>query len=173
MAKRLFKIVDTATGTEIGDLFVISEHYPEWMSDTHHLEEVSRISEDLDTIKAYYKKVVNQFAGEVRARFLYEGFGQELTYLEREREATAYKAGGWVGTEAEYPFIFKIATTLDKTPQQIANAIINRGVTWRETGSLIEAQRERGMAQIESAIDVAGARAAKNYALASLDEHQP
>lgn len=167
---KLFKLIESATGNEIADLMIEGE--VEILSDTYHLEEVPEAGLTLDELKAYYIREVDLFAGEVRARFMARGYGQEITYVEKRIDALNYLNAGSPADSSAFPFISAEATSTGQEPATVAAMIIGRSDALRSVGSSIEAQRTRGGDQITAAADAAEATAAKDFAIASLDVHR-
>lgn len=166
---KLYQIIETATGTPVGEL--LAKEQPTLLSDTHHVEAVAEQDMSLEDLQAFYIDVVDRFAGDVRNRFVSSGHGIELTYAYKSQEAQAFAAAGYVGGEADFPFIFREATATDSTPQEVADRILARIAALRDVGSTLEAQRLRAHKQISEAVDEASAKEAKDFALASLSVH--
>lgn len=172
---KLYQLIETSSGNVIGevllsgDVVALKRTELSMMSGTHYLAEVSETNLDLDGLKALYNRQIDLFAGGVRNRFISRGDGIEMTYLQKLEEAKAFAAAGYVGTETEYPFLFKEATATDSTATDVANLILGSFSAWRDIGSTIEAQRQRAHRLIGLATTEAAAKSEKELAIGALN----
>jgi hypothetical protein len=125
----------------------------------------------LDDLKAFYKRVIDDFAGVVRSRFVSTGEGMEMTYLYKLEEAKVFAADGYAGDEATFPFLFREATATAQTPEYVAQVILGNMAAWTQVGSVIEAQRLRGKKLVTEAVTPEEAKQEKDVALAALNSH--
>lgn len=164
---KLYNVIRTSNGAKVAEIMCDGTLY--FVDNAFYAELATPDDLSLDGLKAFYKQQVDEFAGEVRYRYLPRGGGVELTYRYKAIEAQNFKDAGYNGTEADYPFIFKQATATGKTPQEVCDNILARVAALKAKGSTIEAQRERGHKQIDEALDATEAEAAKKWAIDSLN----
>jgi hypothetical protein len=97
--------------------------------------------------------------GETRARFITSIPGQELTYIEKERQALAFLAASPAPDPidpaqfAAFKFVFEEVGITGQTPYQVALVIAYMAGRWRDVGPLIERERLAATAAIDGAQD--------------------
>lgn len=112
--------------------------------------------------------LVDGSAGQARLRYISSSPGQAETYLRKETQARAWKAGGYVGPAPS--FIAAEATVLGEDPIDVAEDVIAQADVWENgKGPEIEATRIGGKAQIRDATDEAGIETALAATIAALD----
>ncbi|MEC8197347.1 MAG: hypothetical protein VX228_13795 [Pseudomonadota bacterium] len=120
----------------------------------------------LNAQKRAAKRALAEAVGETRARFITSIPGQELTYIEKERQALALLAAtpepdpADPADSAAYAFIFQEVGVTALTPYQVAQVIAHMAEAWRGLGPLIERERLAASAAIDAAQDPAQIEAA-------------
>ena len=85
-------------------------------------------SSALANAKASAAAKIDSAAGRARARYITTTPGQDATYTAKYAEAQAYRAAGYPGNLAGYPFIAgESYPNSNRTPQESADRIINVG----------------------------------------------
>jgi len=112
----------------------------------------------LADVKAQAIAQLNAVAEQRRQKWL-PAPGQALTYMEKERQARAYKAAGYTG---QVPPLVHAEVTAGRyaTAKAAADAIIAAADAARAALTQIEAERVAGIAAIQAAKDAAGVQAA-------------
>lgn len=114
--------------------------------------DVSRYTQDVESKKDRAKLEIDSIAEAKRLEYITNGSGQILVYNEKVKEATLFSESGYVESE-KYPFISKEASSIEKTPKEVADSILAKSQQWAEVGSSIEALRLKAKKDIESATD--------------------
>ncbi|WP_321829737.1 hypothetical protein [Thalassovita sp.] len=97
--------------------------------------------------------------GETRARFITSIPGQELTYIEKERQALAFLAATAEPDPADpadaaaFAFVFQEVGITGQTALKVAQLIAFKAEQWRGLGPLIERERLAASAAIDAAQD--------------------
>ena len=168
---KLYRIEHIATGRIMGD-FIIESDNAILLSDDYRLSESDDLASTLPDLQIKYIQDVNIKASLVRRRFMTLYPGQEFTYTKKLKAAVAYKKAT-NPVDVQYPYLYNEATALDMTLLDLAKYIIQKEKDSDDVNVIIEAQRRRGIKQIKNAIDLVELKEVKDFALASLDAHQP
>ena len=112
---------------------------------------------------------IDEAAGRARARYITVTPGQEATYVEKGRQAEAYRAAGYPADLTSYPWIQAEVNATGKTPQQAADDILAQRDQWIALGAQIEELRIKGKSDIRSATTKAQVRQLADQAVAALD----
>jgi hypothetical protein len=94
---------------------------------------------------------IRQVSGETRARYISVIPGQEMIYLAKEAEASAFVAG----EPGDYPFLSAEVGETGETLDQVAQVVLNLAAGWRMIGANIEALRVRANAAVLAAETIA------------------
>lgn len=85
---------------------------------------------------------VNAACGEVRAKYITPIAGQEMIYLAKETEATAFLSASPEPTDlTDYPFIAAEVGSTGTTAYEVAQVFANLSAMWRLVGSQLEQVR--------------------------------
>jgi hypothetical protein len=109
----------------------------------------------LDQVRAAALAQIDQLAGLARARFITVAAGQDMTYLEKVRQAQAV-VDAIPGT---YPLIAGEVGLTGETEAAVAQVILGRYAAWQQIGAVIEHTRltaKRDVAQAADAAAIAG-----------------
>lgn len=120
----------------------------------------------LAEVKTAALTAIDATAGAARARYITIAPGQEATYLLKSAQATAFKAGGYVGPPPGLVQAEVDAT--GATPQQAADAILVQQAAWEIKAAQIESARRRGKVAAGAAAEAAAVDAARDATLAEL-----
>jgi hypothetical protein len=117
---------------------------------------VSRSTESKAAELAAYKAdaitKLNEMSEQVRSKFITTIAGQEMIYLMKEREATAYMAADPEPVDlTDYPFIAGEVGTTGQTAYEVAQVILNLADLWRVVGASLEQVRITTLAGIQAA----------------------
>jgi len=165
----LYRIANKITGEIIGD-FIIDSADAVLLSSTHELLATENLAQTLDDLKLFYIEEINKKTAQVRTRFITLELGQETTYARKAQEALDYiQATGPIDTD--YPYLDNEATATDMTVADLAAAILVKVQEMDVSNVVIEAQRKRGIKQVNEATDEAEAKVARDFAFNSLDAH--
>lgn len=97
---------------------------------------------ELDQAKAQVLRTVNTAIGEKRKDYITAIAGQEMIYLEKEREAKSYLAADPEPVDLTgFPFLAAEAGAAGYTPYQLAQIILFKAEQWRGVGPQLEALR--------------------------------
>ena len=106
-------------------------------------------------LKAGALKLIDNFAGEARLRYITSVPGQAETYAKKEQQAREWASSSFSGDPP--PFIQAEATALGVDPVVLANEIIAMADYWATNkGPQIEACRRKWKVNVESAVEVSG-----------------
>lgn len=167
----LYRITNKLTGEVIGDI-VIDSNDAILLSSDYQLTSSEVLAQTLPDLKTLYVEEINKKAAQVRGRFITLERGQETTYARKTEEAVAYlQATSPVDTD--YPYLFNEATATDTTVAALATIVIQRVQDLELINPIIEAQRKRGIKQVNEAIDEVSAKTERDGAITSLDAHVP
>ena len=113
----------------------------------------------LDAVKVETIALINQQAGEVRAKYITVAPGQEMTYMEKRREAEAIMADLEI-PESQTPNLRREAAADNVSRYEKAVEILTMAYQWAELSSLIEDRRLGACKSINAATTVAEVRLA-------------
>ena len=114
-------------------------------------------------------KQINDFAEQVRLKYITPGAGQAATYLIKERQAEAFKAAGYTG---DVPAM--VQSEVDANPgmtaQEACDLILAQRDLWEAKAAQIETERRKGVVALESVayLDEAALSTAQNTAMGAL-----
>ena len=111
------------------------------------------IAVTLDSEKASAKFQIDETAASYRTRFISIGYGQEMTYLEKERQARAYLMDTSQAIGA-FPMLTGEAGVKGVTVEACALTIVQMADAWKIAGAAIETARLAAKNQIDLAEDV-------------------
>lgn len=141
----------------------VPEHLDRWRVVGGALVEVEAVT---DQARAEAAAEVNRMRGDARRPWITVLPGQEMIYLDKERQALAWLTDP-DPDPAEYPGLVAEVGITGETVHEVAQVVANLAVLWRGISALIEPICLGAIAQIESAttfaeVDsaVAGARQA-------------
>jgi len=165
----LYRIANKTTGEPIGD-FIIDSADAVLLSSTHELLTTENLAQTLDDLKFFYIDEINKKTSQVRSRFITLELGQSITYTDKAQEALEYmQATNPVDTD--YRYLDFEATATDKTVAFLAVEILQKAQDLRMINPTIEAQRKRGIKQVNEAENEFEAKTARDFAFSSLDAH--
>lgn len=123
----------------------------------------------LDIEKSLAKKLVDDCAGEARAKYVTISPGQTAVYIEKEKQAKAFKDAGYPVDETGYEFI-----TAEKNAQGVsatiaADTVLATAAGWKLLAANIEEIRLDYKNQITAAVDINSVIALRNKSRALLD----
>lgn len=104
-------------------------------------------------------EILAKAVGETRSRFLTDIPGQEITYMDKERQALSFLSAGSEPDPTDpddairYRAIFQEVGVTADTAHQVAQVIAYMAERWRDVGSQIERQRLIAKAAIQNAAD--------------------
>jgi hypothetical protein len=109
---------------------------------------------DLDKQKAESKRTVDEAAGEARERYATNAPLQDSVYIEKGKDADAFKAAGYPADETGFEFITAEKNATGKTATQACDDLIATGASWKVLAASIEELRIGYKTQIDAAADV-------------------
>lgn len=165
----LYRIKHSTTGEVIGD-FIIDSADAVLLSSTHELVSTEVLAQTLPDLKTLYIDEINKKTSQVRARYITLELGQETTYMRKTTEALDY-VQAVAPIDLDYPYMNEEATATGTTLALLALAILQKSQELDVVNKTIEAQRKRGTKQVNEAVDEVAAKAARDFAFASLDMH--
>jgi hypothetical protein len=125
----------------------------------------SQSSKDLELsrCKEKAKETVNKKMDEIRSVFITPIAGQDMIYMAKEKEATAFLLAasdptatpGW---EQEYPFIAGEVGSTGQSAYEVVQVFLNLAAQWKYVGAQLEKARIEaiqltGSAQTEAEVD--------------------
>lgn len=107
---------------------------------------------ELARIRASAVDGINATTHVTRQKFITSIAGQDLIYLEKEREAVAYVAATRAPADLDdFPFINAEAIATGLAPWQISQIILFRASLWRKIGPEIEVLRIGALSAVDFA----------------------
>ena len=106
-----------------------------------------------ESFELYRKKSiveVNKETGKVRAKYITTIEGQEMLYLDKEREAVAFLSDPEPNM-LNYPFISKEIGVTATSGQELAQIWLNSSYMWRQVAAELEKQRFQALNSINTA----------------------
>jgi len=129
----------------------------------------------LETLITEAQLAIDRAAGDARSRYITTVAGQEATYIEKARQAEAYKAAGYPDTPDQVAHIYIVAEKNARggstTYRQACDAILVERDQWAVKGAQIEEARRGAKIALSQAIseqDVQDKREAGIIALKAL-----
>lgn len=110
----------------------------------------AKAARDLADAKSKAIASVNEWAGKTRSLYITELPGQEMIYLAKQTEATAYLASRPADL-TDYPFLAAEVGVTAPTAYELAQLWLNMAALWKGAAAQIENLRLTQIAQIESA----------------------
>lgn len=124
---------------------------------------------DLDKAKAKSSKVIDDCASEARARYITVGAGQDAVYIEKEKQAQAYKDASYPADETGYELVTAQKNADSSSSTEAADYILATASGWKIIAANIEELRISYKNQINAAVDVNSIVALQNKGRALLD----
>lgn len=112
------------------------------------------VAPTLEEAKETGKRLIDSKAGNVRKKYITSTHGQEMTYLEKAKQAEDFINAGYPADTSPYPFIEADMTALSLTKEQAADGIIAQRDAWLVIGATVEQHRLAGKAQVDTAADL-------------------
>jgi hypothetical protein len=123
----------------------------------------------LDQAKQTAKQVIDDAAGEARGRYITVAPGQDAVYVEKGKDAQAYKDAGYPVDETGYEFVTAEKNATGKTATQAADDLLAVGASWKGLAASIEELRINYKGQVDAAVDENTAIALGSKGAALLD----
>ena len=119
------------------------------------------LDREVDEIRQAGRAQVGAAIDAVRRKYITSIAGQELTYMEKEREARAFLLLDPLAVlPGDYPFLAAEANVTGQSLALVAQAVVDRAAQWRTIGAQIEAARMAAQGAIAAAMDAAAVAAA-------------
>lgn len=99
-----------------------------------------QIAECLELYRKETTASVNREVGKIRSKYITTIEGQEMLYLDKEREAVAFLSDPEPDL-ANYPFISREVGVTATTAQELAQVWLNSAFMWRQIAAELEKQR--------------------------------
>lgn len=115
-----------------------------------------------------YKSEIDNFAGELRSKYISTIPGQAEVYQEKYDQAVDHAANAYPADLTDYPLIQAEVDATSLTAQQATDAILAARTNWLTSMAAIETERRKGKVNIDAATDLASIESAFNVALAAL-----
>lgn len=113
------------------------------------------VAKDLAALRAQGVSQISDATDVARRRFVTGITGQDMIYLEKEREAISYIALTSEPADlVQYPFIEAEVLAVGLTAYQVAQVTLYKAGLWRVVGAQIEALRISALAEVEGAVSV-------------------
>jgi len=142
------------TKIQFGELIKETELYNvEYDGTTLSYHKVDDLS-DIDEMRTYYKKAIDEYAGEIRLKYITDIPGQDATYSLKYEEALKYiNSDKNTVDETEFNMLYKESITTNKSLANLANEIITLRNIWVDKASSIESIRLGKKASLDMAMD--------------------
>ena len=118
-----------------------------------HIGKPAPLSE-LDAAVLNAKSLIDSAAGEARAKYITIGKGQEATYIEKEKDAQAFKAAGYPIDETDYAYVTAEKNATATTATVAANNVIAISSQWKSINANIEELRIQYKKECSESVDV-------------------
>lgn len=99
-----------------------------------------QVAADLETYRKDATTTVNRETGKIRSKYITAIEGQEMLYLDKEREAVAFLSDPEPNV-VDYPFISREVGVTATTAQELAQIWLNSAFMWRQVAAELEKQR--------------------------------
>jgi hypothetical protein len=109
----------------------------------------------LDEAKKIAKQEIDDAAGMARRRYITVAPGQDAVYVEKGKDAQAYKDAGYPVDETGYEFVTAEKNATGKTATQATDDMLALGASWKVVAANIEEIRIGKKQEIDNAVDVA------------------
>lgn len=107
------------------------------------------IAKDIAALREQGVAQINAATDVARRRFITDIAGQDMIYLEKEREAVSYVAlASEPADHAQYPFIGAEVLATGFTAYQVAQITLYKASLWRVVGAQIETLRIAALAEV-------------------------
>lgn len=123
----------------------------------------------LDKEKGLAKQLIDDCAGEARARYITVAPGQDAVYIKKEQQSQAYKDAGYPVDETGYELVTAQKNADSTTATVAADYILATAASWKTIAANIEELRISYKNQIGAAVDVNSVIALRNKGRALLD----
>lgn len=141
---------------------LVFEGDPDWMEAVaaaaqfgHEVTAPEPPAPTLAAAQAAARRSVNAVRGEVRSRFITGLPGQDMVYLEKEREArdwvAARASGGNAPDPGDYPHILGECGITAPDMDQVAQVYLNMAAMFRRVSAVIEAHALAAIATVDQA----------------------
>lgn len=108
----------------------------------------------LDFAKTWVIAAINDAAGKSRSKFITVIPGQEMTYAEKEREATAYQQDP-APDPSNYPMLAAEALSTGRAIADVVTEVLALAEQWRALGAQIEGIRRGAIVRVQQATTTA------------------
>lgn len=123
----------------------------------------------LDKEKELSKQLIDDCAGEARARYITVAPGQDAVYIKKEQQSQAYKDAGYPVDETGYELVTAQKNADSTTATVAADYILATAASWKIIAANIEELRISYKNQIGAAVDINSVIALRNKGRALLD----
>jgi hypothetical protein len=123
----------------------------------------------LDKQKAESSQLLDDCAGEARARYITVAPGQDAVYIKKEEQSQKYKDAGYPADETGYELVTAQKNADSSTATEAADYILATAASWKILAANIEELRMSYKNQIAAAVDVNSVIALANKGKALLD----
>lgn len=110
------------------------------------------MSSELDAAKKKAKSEIDKKTGEVRLSYITVIPGQEMTYQEKERQASEYLSITPRPDEIGYPALTEEIGVTGATAEAVAQAVMTQATAWRYIGPKIEGLRLKGKKAVSESL---------------------
>lgn len=124
---------------------------------------------DLEKAKKRAKEFIDNCSCDARARYITVGAGQDAVYIEKEKQAQAYKDASYPADETGYELVTAQKNADGTSSTQAADYILATASGWKIIAASIEELRISYKNQIDAAVDVNSVIALQNKGRALLD----
>lgn len=124
---------------------------------------------DLEKAKKRAKEFIDNCSCDARARYITVGAGQDAVYIEKEKQAQAYKDASYPADETGYELVTAQKNADSTSSTQAADYILATASGWKIIAASIEELRISYKNQIDAAVDVNSVIALQNKGRALLD----
>lgn len=122
----------------------------------------------MEQLKETIKQYIDQTAGASRKKSSSSVYGQDDIYREKYEQAVEFIAGGCPSDTSIYPFIEAESKVTNKTPNQVAEEIIQKRSEWMDKMVSIEEIRLKGKFEVTNATTEAEIDTARTIAITAL-----
>ena len=118
-----------------------------------HIGNPAPLSE-LDAAVINAKLLIDSAAGEAREKYITIGKGQGATYIEKEKDAQAFKAAGYPIDETDYAYVTAEKNATATTATVAADNVIAISSQWKSINANIEELRIQYKKECSESVDV-------------------
>lgn len=133
----------------------------------------SAVARGITLLKTEACTAIDQAASDASARYVSVGVGQDMRYLLKLEQATAYLAllseSGETPTESQYPMVQAEAVATGQTLEDAAQTIVDQNAVWMAVAAQIEAARIGGKQAVQKATDNEAVIEARDEAITTLE----